>query len=264
MYPRKERKLWGGSEVLVTEDKSIGADIYNLAETGDVAACVTAGGMTNAEGSGPRVIQVTDKTGPLVASGYAKNGTQEAMNGMNVVEPEYIVRRLTPTECERLQGYPSFLEFDVARMNDDEYAACCEVFGKIDDKQTILDYSAGGYIRALCGRGIGIARVLQIVHERGWTDIGEWTDAKGKKHKPADAPRYKAIGNSIAVSCWRFIVQGISAQYDHPITMASLFDGIGGFPLVWEEVNGKGSALWASEIEEFPIAVTKIRFPEEE
>lgn len=56
----------------------------------------------------------------------------------------------------------------------------------------------------------------------------------------------------------------ISAQYDHPITMASLFDGIGGFPLVWEEVNGKGSALWASEIEEFPIAVTKIRFPEEE
>lgn len=223
--------------MLVTEDKSIGADIYNLAETGDVAACVTAGGMTNAEGSGPRVIET---------------------------EPEYIVRRLTPTECERLQGYPSFLEFDVARMNDDEYAACCEVFGKIDDKQTILDYSAGGYIRALCGRGIGIARVLQIVHERGWTDIGEWTDAKGKKHKPADAPRYKAIGNSIAVSCWRFIVQGISAQYDHPITMASLFDGIGGFPLVWEEVNGKGSALWASEIEEFPIAVTKIRFPEEE
>lgn len=44
--------------------------------------------------------------------------------------------------------------------------------------------------------------------------------------------------------------------------MASLFDGIGGFPLIWEQLNGKGSCLWASEIEEFPIAVTKIHFPE--
>ena len=43
------------------------------------------------------------------------------------------------------------------------------------------------------------------------------------------------------------------------LTMGSLFDGIGGFPLIWEEINGKGSCLWASEIEEFPIAVTKIR-----
>ena len=39
--------------------------------------------------------------------------------------------------------------------------------------------------------------------------------------------------------------------------MASLFDGIGGFPLIWETINGLGSCLWASEIEEFPIAVTK-------
>jgi DNA (cytosine-5)-methyltransferase 1 len=42
--------------------------------------------------------------------------------------------------------------------------------------------------------------------------------------------------------------------------MASLFDGIGGFPLLWERINGKGSCLWASEIEEFPVAVTKYHF----
>ena len=35
---------------------------------------------------------------------------------------------------------------------------------------------------------------------------------------------------------------------------------IGGFPLIWETLNGRGSCLWASEIEEFPIAVTKLRF----
>ena len=48
---------------------------------------------------------------------------------------------------------------------------------------------------------------------------------------------------------------------EHP-TMASLFDGIGGFPLVFSR-NGV-EPIWASEIEEFPIAVTKIRFPDKE
>ena len=43
------------------------------------------------------------------------------------------------------------------------------------------------------------------------------------------------------------------------LKLGSLFDGIGGFPLIWEEINGKGSCLWASEIEEFAIAVTKKR-----
>ena len=46
--------------------------------------------------------------------------------------------------------------------------------------------------------------------------------------------------------------------------MASLFDGIGGFPLIWETLNGAGTCLWASEIEEFPIAVTKHHFQEGE
>jgi DNA (cytosine-5)-methyltransferase 1 len=45
--------------------------------------------------------------------------------------------------------------------------------------------------------------------------------------------------------------------------MASLFDGIGGFPLIWSYLFGKDNVLWASEIEEFPIAVTKVRFPDE-
>ena len=47
------------------------------------------------------------------------------------------------------------------------------------------------------------------------------------------------------------------------ITFGSLFDGIGGFPLVWQKTYGNGTARWASEIEEFPIAVTKRRFGKE-
>lgn len=97
-----------------------------------------------------------------------------------------------------------------------------------------------------------------------WTDIGEWTDSKGKKHSPADTPRYKALGNSIALPYWDWLLGRISAEYDEDYTptLGSLFDGIGGFPLCWEHHNGRGTALWASEIEEFPIAVTKLRFPE--
>jgi DNA (cytosine-5)-methyltransferase 1 len=96
----------------------------------------------------------------------------------------------------------------------------------------------------------------------GWTDIGEWTDSKGKVHKASDAARYKALGNSIALPPWKWVLKRLCACYERDATMASLFDGIGGFPYLWEQLNGKGSCLWASEIEEFPMAVTKIRIGE--
>ena len=44
------------------------------------------------------------------------------------------------------------------------------------------------------------------------------------------------------------------------LTMGSLFDGIGGVPLA--AVRNGITPVWASEIEAFPIEVTKIRFPD--
>jgi DNA (cytosine-5)-methyltransferase 1 len=96
-----------------------------------------------------------------------------SLNLNNVVRVKYIVRRLTPLECERLQGYPD-----------------------------------------------------------GWTDIGEWTDSKGKVHKTSDAARYKALGNSIALPPWKWVLKRLCACYERDATLASLFDGIGGFPLI--------------------------------
>ena len=96
----------------------------------------------------------------------------------------------------------------------------------------------------------------------GWTNIGKWIDGSGKKHRSSDNGRYKALGNSIALPFWFWLLRRISAQYERPATLGSLFDGIGGFPLCWERCNGKGTALWASEIEEFPMAVTKKKFGE--
>ena len=43
------------------------------------------------------------------------------------------------------------------------------------------------------------------------------------------------------------------------LTMGSLFDGIGGFPLA--AVRNGITPVWASEIEAFPIEVTKYHFP---
>ena len=44
------------------------------------------------------------------------------------------------------------------------------------------------------------------------------------------------------------------------LTLGSLFDGIGGFPLAGI-MNGI-TPVWASEIEPFPLKVTAARFPE--
>lgn len=122
-------------------------------------------------------------------------------------------------------------------------------------------------IRELAERfGISKSRVHQIIHEKGWTDLGEWVDSKGKKHKDADTPRYKALGNSICLPFWEWLAKRITKKLkeegvENP-TMASLFDGIGGFPVVFTRAGAK--PIWASEIEEFPIAVTKKHFPEED
>lgn len=115
-----------------------------------------------------------------------------------------VVRRLTPLECTRLQGYPD-----------------------------------------------------------GWVEIGEWTDEKGKKHKDADSPKYKALGNSIALPFWDWMLRRMARYLPEGATLGSLFDGIGGFPLCFERIHGRGTARWASEIEPFPIAVTKKWFGEE-
>ena len=145
-------------------------------------------------------------TGALCASDCKNISNQYVTDDKCIIEKEgvgnYIVRRLTPLECERLQGYPDH-----------------------------------------------------------WTDIGEWYDSKGKKHKAdADAPRYKALGNSIALPFWQYLAEKMCSYLDD-LTMASLFDGIGGFPLVFSRCGCK--PVWASEIEEFPIAVTKYHFGEE-
>lgn len=119
-----------------------------------------------------------------------------------------IVRRLTPLECERLQGYPD-----------------------------------------------------------GWVDIGDWIDSKGKTRKgESDSPKYKALGNSIALPFWQWMADRMvkvlkNDGVENP-TMASLFDGISGFCLVYKRCGCE--PVWVSEVDEFPIAVTTKHFGDED
>lgn len=172
----KAGNIGNGSESLVVEKTSIAVDGYNGAVTGEKAASLTC----KNDGS---------HSGPLVAEKTIC----------------WIVRRLTPVECERLQGYPD-----------------------------------------------------------GYTDIGDWIDSKGKKHKYADSPRYKALGNSIALPQWFWLVQKMRPYMKEKPTLGSLFDGLGGFPLVWQRAYGEGTARWASEVDNFCIAITRKRFPDVE
>jgi len=98
-----------------------------------------------------------------------------------------------------------------------------------------------------------------------FTNLGDWVDSKGKKHKDASSPRYKALGNAIALPFWHWLLGRIAEQYkdqEEQPTMGSLFCGIGGFDLCWHMVGGK--TVWCSEIEEFPIAVMKRHFGDED
>ena len=49
-------------------------------------------------------------------------------------------------------------------------------------------------------------------------------------------------------------------EHGNELTMGSLFDGIGGFPLA--AMRNGITPVWASEIEPFPIQVTKKHFPD--
>jgi DNA (cytosine-5)-methyltransferase 1 len=131
---------------------AVGTDLYNGNITGDVAATMgTPGSSSNA--SGPTVMQAVGAFKPGQSAqagiGYATTlaPTLEAGGGGNnkpAVHVGMAVRRLTPVECERLQGFPD-----------------------------------------------------------------SYTDIKSKNKPTPDGPRYKALGNSMAVPVMAWIGQRI-------------------------------------------------------
>lgn len=184
-------------------------------------------------------------TGSLMASGYQKLGTQEAMNGMYVVE-----ERNMNSNWDGSQTAPTLTSRNAGGGQ------------RMPDKDNFNAVIEGSEMKTI------VRRLTPLECERlqgfpdGWTDIGEWTDSKGKVRQTSDSARYKALGNSIALPFWKWMARRMCAQYERDMTMGSLFDGIGGFPLAFQKAGA--TPVWASEIEEFPIAVTKKHFGEKE
>lgn len=156
-------------------------------------------------------LYLSDKVGAL----NCMSDQQKVLRG-GYNEMDTAVRRLTPLECERLQGFP--------------------------DNWTLIGEP-------------------EINEKTGETEYF-YIDSQGKKKKVSDSARYKALGNSVCTPFWVWMARRICSQYERDVTMGSLFDGIGGFPYAFQKVGA--IPVWASEIEEFPIAVTKAHFPEGE
>lgn len=137
---------------------------------------------------------------------------------------KYILRRLMPVECARLQGFPDrWGELAPYNPADAEF----------------------------------------------WESVRKtYAEINGKKYKPVknlkkwysklhnDGAEYKMWGNGIALPCAEYVLHGIAECGAK--TLGSLFDGSGGFPLAGA-MNGI-MPLWSSEVEPYPIAVTKSRF----
>lgn len=130
---------------------AIGTDCYNGAITGDVAATMGTPGLS-CNASGPTVMAFHPLQDPISSTDGSTHcmGTGGSQGHASIaVAQAMTVRRLTPRECERLQGFP-------------------------DD----------------------------------WTLI-PWR--KKSADECPDGPRYKALGNSMAVNCMEWIGERIAA-----------------------------------------------------
>ena len=110
----------------------------------------------------------------LVASDYKDPPT--------VNSPEYIVRRLTPTECARLQGFPDWWCADLGtdEPTDEELTFWKEVFE---------------IHRKIIGSAVKPKSEKQI---RAWL-----------KNPHSDSAEYKLWGNGVALPCVYFVLSGI-------------------------------------------------------
>ena len=153
----------------------------------------------------PSVLAPTDAVQVQWASGggQLENPTAQALrsgaeHNYQFLRQAMAVRRLTPKECERLQGFK--------------------------DNHTLIPW-------------------------RG----------KSAEECP-DGPRYKALGNSMAVPCMTWIGKRIAAQEMFPLRYLSVCSGIEAASVAWEPLGWQPAAF--SEVEKFPSAVLAHHWPD--
>ncbi len=158
-------------------------------------------------------------------------------------KPHYIVRRLMPIECGRLQGFP-------------------DGWGEIEQLPADMPEEAAAFWRGV------YTTDCAIKGKRAQKSILERVDKLAAWHNGlhTDSAEYKMWGNGMALPNALFFVSRalaqISAEENRPVEslkLGSLFDGSGTMPLCATMCGAK--AAWASEVEPCPIAVTKTHLP---
>ena len=166
---------------------------------GSVSAQLTTGGGKPGQGQACVAVdcynQATNETSQAISS--AASDINHTGGVINPAE-RMAVRRLTPRECERLQGFPD-----------------------------------------------------------NWTLI-PW---RGKSPQDCpDGPRYKALGNSMAVPCMAWIGKRIAAQHKGKARYLSVCSGIEAASVAWEPLGWEPAAF--AEVEKFPSAVLAHHWPQ--
>lgn len=155
----------------VNEDVSFTLD---AADRHAVAYCMTAGSYTQT---------LKERSPTLMARDYKDPPV------VNETEPEYIVRRLTPTECARLQGFTDWwcagLETD--EPSEDEIEFWTEVF---ETHRSVMGTASKPKTR---------------------NQIIKWL-----KDPHSDAAEYKMWGNGVALPCVFFVLAGIAWAAENP------------------------------------------------
>ena len=147
-------------------------------DDGHVTYCATTGSFMTVD---------KEKTPPLMARDYKDpqviNDTEKPEE-KEKAEPMYIVRRLTPVECARLQGFPDWWCSDLAipDPNDEEVAFWAEVWetwrkltnpnGKPKTKKQLRKWLAEPYTDAaeykLWGNGVSLPIVYFVLSGIAW------------------------------------------------------------------------------------------------
>ena len=152
-------------------------------------------------------------------AGCLVNGTNPGFqNGVCIAaEPQYIVRRLTPTECARLQGFPDKWGHPNKKdsFTSDEFDFWCKV---------VLEYNLmQGTARPNAKGQYEIWREVKPDKKKGENFEPYWENTgKPYKHKTVkqmltwynklhtDSSEYKMWGNGIALPNALYVMQGIA------------------------------------------------------
>ena len=203
-----------------------------------------AGCLTQGEAQEQRCYR-TDAVAPTLKSRECGGGQGQSFvqKADEKQQPRYIVRRLMPIECGRLQGFP-------------------DGWAEIETLPPDMKPETAAFWRQV------YATDCAIKGKRPQKSILEKTDKLAAWHNGlhTDSAEYKMWGNGMALPNALFFVQRAVARAAIDtgkgaanVRLGSMFDGSGTMPLCAAMCGAQ--PVWASEVEPYPIAVTKTHLP---